>query len=102
MRGAAYFTSLDGGMLVFGCERTPFGIVVGAGIGPLYVALFALLSGSFLVAAIAAAAGVALLCGGIYALRRMARHDPMMVRVYLRNRRYRRFYPARSGPWCNR
>jgi len=35
----------------------------------------------------------------IGALRRMAKVDPMMSKVYLRNRRYRDFYPANSRPF---
>ncbi|MDP3768020.1 MAG: conjugal transfer protein TrbD [Dehalococcoidia bacterium] len=33
-------------------------------------------------------------------LRMVAKADPMMMRVYLRQLRYRNYYPARSTPWC--
>ncbi len=33
------------------------------------------------------------------ALRRMAKADPQLSRVYVRQLRYRRYYPARSRPY---
>ena len=46
-------------------------------------------------------AGLALWFGALYGCRLMAKHDPLMRRVYLRHRRYRRYYPARSTPFRN-
>ena len=43
--------------------------------------------------------GLALWFGTLYACRLMAKHDPKMRQVYLRHRRYRRFYPPRSTPF---
>ena len=35
----------------------------------------------------------------LYLLRLMAKSDPQMRRVYMRHRRYRTYYPARSTPF---
>jgi type IV secretory pathway TrbD component len=40
--------------------------------------------------------------GCLGALRRMAKADPQMSKVYVRQLRYRRYYPARSRPWRDR
>ena len=79
-------------LLIGGCERTGFGLVMGAGAGLL---MLAWQSWSL----VAAAGGAGILSGGLAALRWMARNDPQFWAVYRRNRRYRAFYPARSTPW---
>ena len=43
--------------------------------------------------------GLLLWTGALFACRLMAAHDPMLRRVYLRHRRYRRYYAARSTPF---
>jgi type IV secretory pathway TrbD component len=43
--------------------------------------------------------GVVLWLIGLFLLRRMAKADPRMRYVYLRQLRYRRYYPARSRPY---
>lgn len=43
--------------------------------------------------------GILLWVGALYALRRMAKSDPNMRRVYLRHRLYKGYYPARSTPF---
>ena len=43
--------------------------------------------------------GIVLWFGALYALRIMAKSDPKMRHVYLRHRRYKTFYPARSTPF---
>ena len=43
--------------------------------------------------------GLLLWFGALWACRLMAKSDPKMRFVYLRNRRYRRFYAARSTPF---
>lgn len=101
-RGVPYFRALDGKMLVFGCERTPLALVAGAASAPAYVGFFAFLRQSWLAAALGLGVGAAAFFLGVYALRRMAKADPMMCRTYLRNRRYRRHYPARSTPFCSK
>jgi type IV secretion system protein VirB3 len=45
---------------------------------------------------VAVLAGSALWLAGVCLLRRMAKADPFMSRVYLRHIRYRAYYPARS------
>lgn len=45
----------------------------------------------------AAFAGIVLWGLGTWALREMAKVDPMMSKVYTRHRRYQSFYPARSS-----
>ena len=47
----------------------------------------------------AATAGVAMWFATLWALRLMAKSDPMLRAVYLRHRRYQPFYPARSTPF---
>ncbi|WP_295452739.1 conjugal transfer protein TrbD [uncultured Thiodictyon sp.] len=43
--------------------------------------------------------GVLLWSVSLYLLRLMAKADPQMLQVYLRHRRYKRYYPARSTPF---
>jgi type IV secretion system protein TrbD len=48
---------------------------------------------------VAAVIAAVLWFGCLAALRRMAKADPQMSRVYVRQLRYRRYYPARSRPY---
>ncbi len=48
--------------------------------------------------AVAAAIAALLWFGCLAALRRMAKADPQLSRIYIRQLRYRRYYPARSRP----
>jgi type IV secretory pathway TrbD component len=48
---------------------------------------------------LATVAGSVLWFATAFALRRMAKRDPKLRQVYLRHRRYRRYYPARSTPF---
>ena len=43
--------------------------------------------------------GMSLWLGSLYLLRLMAKADPQMRFVYLRHRRYQRYYPAQSSPF---
>jgi type IV secretory pathway TrbD component len=43
--------------------------------------------------------GVLLWFAALYALRLMAKSDPKLRSVYLRHRKYRSYYPARSTPF---
>lgn len=43
--------------------------------------------------------GVLLWFGVLYVTRLMAKKDPKLRHVYLRHRRYRNYYPARSTPF---
>jgi type IV secretion system protein TrbD len=43
--------------------------------------------------------GIGLWVASLWALRRMAKADPLMRQVYMRQRRYRTYYPARSTPF---
>jgi len=47
----------------------------------------------------ATAFGLFLWFGALYGLRLMAKSDPKMRFVYLRQRRYKRYYAARSTPF---
>ncbi|MBX2812960.1 MAG: VirB3 family type IV secretion system protein [Myxococcales bacterium] len=50
---------------------------------------------------LSAFAGILLWLGALWALRRMAKADPLLRRVYIRHQfLYRRYYPARSTPYC--
>lgn len=48
---------------------------------------------------VSALTGAALWFAAIPLLRRMAKADPQMIKVYLRQIRYRGYYPARSRPY---
>lgn len=48
---------------------------------------------------LATVAGTFLWFTTAFALRRMAQRDPKLRHVYLRHRRYCRYYPARSTPF---
>lgn len=69
------------------------------------VLMFGLLAFTLFFAAItgqnflAAAFGVVLWFGALYALRIAGKTDPLMRSVYLRSLRYAKFYPARSTPF---
>ena len=43
--------------------------------------------------------GTALWFGALFAFRLMGKQDPRMRHVYLRQRRYKKYYPARSTPF---
>ncbi len=43
--------------------------------------------------------GIALWFAALFVLRLMAKSDPKLRHVYLRHRRYRGYYPARSTPF---
>lgn len=43
--------------------------------------------------------GISLWFGSLVVLRMMAKSDPKLRHVYLRHRRYQRYYPARSTPF---
>jgi type IV secretion system protein VirB3 len=43
--------------------------------------------------------GISLWFAALFILRLMAKADPKMRHVYLRQRRYRSYYPARSTPF---
>ena len=45
-------------------------------------------------------AGLLLWTFSLFAFRRMAKADPQMRHVYLRHRKYRRYYSPRSMPFC--
>ncbi len=48
---------------------------------------------------IATVFGIVLWFGSLFACRLMAKADPKMRSVYLRHRRYKSYYPARSTPF---
>lgn len=61
-----------------------------------------LLAGALIFSAQEVKAGVFGAClwfGALYAFRAMAKSDPKMRPVYLRQRRYRTYYSARSTPF---
>ena len=43
--------------------------------------------------------GIVLWFGSLFAFRQMAKNDPKLRHVYLRHRRYKSYYPARSTPF---
>lgn len=59
-------------------------------------------AGGLIVAAmniVATVIGLIIWAVSIFALRQMAKADPVMSKVYLRQLKYRSFYPAFSRPW---
>jgi type IV secretory pathway TrbD component len=70
--------------LAFGCDRVCASLLVTSAvlIGYLWMQWW-----GYLVAGL-------MIVGGIPVLRKMGRHDPLLVRVFLRSLRYRRFYGA--------
>jgi type IV secretion system protein TrbD len=66
------------------------------------VMMSGLLAGALIVSAQevkAAVFGTFMWVGGLYVLRLMARADPKMRYVYLRQRRYKKYYAPRSTPF---
>ena len=66
------------------------------------VLLSGLLSGALIFTSMtwfSAVYGLLLWFGGLAILRSMAKSDPLMRKVYLRHRLYRKYYPPRSTPW---
>lgn len=43
--------------------------------------------------------GLVLWFGALFAARLMAKSDPQLRQVYMRHRRYKKYYPARSTPF---
>ncbi|WP_026133594.1 conjugal transfer protein TrbD [Janthinobacterium sp. CG3] len=43
--------------------------------------------------------GLGLWFGALYMFRKMAKSDPRMRQVYIRHRKYKSYYPARSTPF---
>lgn len=89
MRSVPIHQSLHRHDLVLGGERDPV----------LYAALLAVIifvSGMSLFAAVLA---LTLWIASLAALRRMAKEDPMMSRIWMRHVRQQDYYPAHSSPW---
>jgi type IV secretion system protein VirB3/type IV secretion system protein VirB4 len=63
-------------------------------------ALFAMLIGISGMSIASWAFGVTVWIIALFALRRMAKADPCMSKVWLRHIFQQRFYPARSTPWA--
>lgn len=66
------------------------------------VMLSGLIAGALIFSALelkALVVGVAMWSLSLFMLRVMAKSDPKMRHVYLRQRRYRKYYPARSTPF---
>lgn len=66
---------------------------------------------SGLIALLVGVGGLTLLSAGtallfwvvaVFALRRMAKADPQLSKVWLRHVKQQLFYAAKSGRWCNR
>jgi type IV secretion system protein VirB3/type IV secretion system protein VirB4 len=63
-------------------------------------ALFAMLTAMSGMSLPACAAAVIFWAISLFALRRMAKADPQMSRIWLRHIFQQSFYPARSTPWA--
>jgi type IV secretion system protein VirB3/type IV secretion system protein VirB4 len=62
-------------------------------------ALIALLVGVGGLTAVSAVAAVSFWLVAVFALRRMAKADPVMSRVWLRHIKQQDFYPAKASRW---
>ena len=62
-------------------------------------ALIALLVGVGGLTAVSIVSAVIFWIASVFALRRMAKADPIMSRVWLRHIKQQEFYPARAGRW---
>jgi type IV secretion system protein VirB3/type IV secretion system protein VirB4 len=63
-------------------------------------ALFAMLTAMSGMSIASSAAAGTFWCISVFALRRMAKVDPHMSRIWLRHILQQGFYPARSTPWA--
>jgi type IV secretory pathway TrbD component len=77
-------------LLIAGGERTPTGLVVGAGFGLLAF-------GWQFVSILCAVLGLFCLTVGLAVVQQLAKKDPQMFEVYRRYLAYRPFYPARPS-----
>lgn len=68
----------------------------------LWSGLIAFLVGMGGFTLVSAAAGFLWWACAVFVLRRMARKDPMLSKVWLRHIRQQDFYPARTGVWRSR
>lgn len=75
--------------LLFGGERTPMIIVISA-------AAILIWNSWNLIGFIT---GVVVLVVGVAVLREMAKKDPFMIAIYMRQKGYRPYYPPFSRPW---
>ena len=92
MEPVPFFPSLTTPILVSGGERKPAGLVIGTGLGLLALAWN-------LWSVVCLVLGVLILSCGLYAVRQMAKRDPMMAEVYRRFLWYPAHLPARSSPF---
>ena len=65
-------------------------------------AVSALLVGVGGLTAISIVSAIAFWIMSVFALRRMAKADPIMSRVWLRHIKQQEFYPAKAGRWRNK
>ena len=89
MRRVPIHQSLIRPALVLGAERD---LVLWSGLVAFLVGM-----GGFTL--VSAAVGFLWWVCTVFVLRRMARKDPMLSRVWLRHIRQQDFYPARAGGW---
>jgi len=89
LRETPFHRALHRPNMMLGGERTPMIVVISAS-GGLVAASMNL---------VALVAGVFICTFSVAALRRMAKKDPQMIKVYGRQRSYRPYYHPYSRPW---
>lgn len=89
LRAVPLHRSLNRPNLVFGCDRE---MVMFAGLISGTMIFFVMEWG-------AALTGVLLWLFAVFALRRMAKADPFMRQIYMRNRTYKSYYTPRPSPF---
>ena len=89
-RTVAIYHSIIRPDLLAGCERIP---LLTVGLMTLTLTVVAFNSLSFV-------AGFCLWFLAFYILKKMAKHDPILSKIYWRHIRYASFYPAKSTPYA--
>lgn len=89
LRETPFYRALHRQQLIFGGDRRLMLMVLGTCLAMMFVS-FSLLSFSV---------GLIILPIAVYGLRKMAKADPQMWDVFLRQNKYAGYYPPFSRPW---
>lgn len=83
------YRALNKQNLIFGCERELILVVA------LFCVLLVFVGQTFLTVL----AGVFIWTFSVFFLRKMAKRDPHMSKIFVRHIRQQSYYPSRSKPW---
>lgn len=90
LRQTPIYRSLNRPNIIMGCEREPI-LLTGVLVGTLLFVTTSIIS---------VIMGLMIWSFCFFALRKMAKTDPQMSKIYIRHIRYRRYYPAHSNPFA--